>query len=310
MQISKELENILISEYLNGKPINKISAEYKIDHKIITKIFTRNNIEIKFSSNRILPEKEIIDKYVNYNMSLTQLAKEYKSSTEHLRKLMIKNNIKLHDRNPKQNLIGMKFNHLTAISFIENTHPSRFLFKCDCGKTVSRVGTVVKNGKCKDCGCISGKDKRNKSKYINYKHGDYKSRLYSTWTSMLYRCSNKNLKCYKNYGGRGITVCEEWKNYNTFKKWAIDNGYTDELTIDRINVNGNYCPENCRWVTMQVQCDNKRNSRFIYYKNLKHTSCEWERITNIPRLKIYNYAKRHNWTIDNLISKEEEKING
>ena len=308
----KDLYQNFIYEYtVNKKSIKQISEEYGIYRDHIVDALKENNIEIKYSSNRILPTNEIIHEYSINGKSLTQLAKEYKSSTAYLKKILIDNNVKLHEKNPRQNLIGIKFNHLTAIEFVENTFPSCFVFKCDCGNTVIRRGTYVKMGKTKDCGCITKKIRIEKCRAKCIKHGDYKSRLYSIWTSMKYRCENKNEPSYVNYGGRGISVCAEWHNYENFKTWALQNGYKDNLTIDRINVNGNYEPDNCRWATRVEQNQNKRNTRYISYKDIKHTSREWEIITGINRIKIYNHSVYHNWTIDKLIKelKLEDKIN-
>lgn len=91
------------------------------------------------------------------------------------------------------------------------------------------------------------------------------SKIYSIWSSILRRCYNKNQKCYERYGGRGITICNDWKDFKNFYDWAINNGYKDGLSIERINVNGNYCPENCTWITMKEQAKNKTNTIWVEY---------------------------------------------
>lgn len=112
---------------------------------------------------------------------------------------------------------------------------------------------------------------------------------------MKNRCYNKKLKEYKNYGGRGIKICDEWKNdFLVFYKWSIENGYSDNLTIDRIDVNGNYEPSNCRWATIEMQANNKTNNHFITYNNQTLTINQWARKLNIPRETIKTrLGKKH-----------------
>ena len=105
----------------------------------------------------------------------------------------------------------------------------------------------------------------------------YDCRLYRIWSAMKQRCKNPRLPGYKAYGGRGITVCAEWENYLTFRNWAISNGYRDDLTIERIDVNGNYCPENCTWADRYQQANNKTNNRIIEFNGKRMTSRQWDR---------------------------------
>lgn len=105
----------------------------------------------------------------------------------------------------------------------------------------------------------------------SYKHGETNTKLFRVWSHMKERCERKNHQYYKDYGGRGISVCEEWKEFIPFKKWAEENGYSDGLTIDRIDNNGNYCPTNCRWVSQIVQHNNKRSNRIIEYNGMEYT---------------------------------------
>ena len=120
------------------------------------------------------------------------------------------------------------------------------------------------------------------------KHGDRpkgkKVRLYNIWSHMCERCNNPNFVYFENYGGRGISVCAEWSgNYEAFKKWAIENGYKDNLTLDRIDNNGNYTPENCRWVTHKEQANNRRSNRLLYFNGEMHNIETWSKITGLPR---------------------------
>lgn len=127
----------------------------------------------------------------------------------------------------------------------------------------------------------------------NYRHGEYNTRLYKIWNSMMNRTlhiKNKNSAYWKHYKGRGITVCDEWRDYVVFAKWARENGYNDALTIDRIDVNGDYYPENCRWATRKEQANNRRDNCYITYNGETHTMSEWSDITG---LSYSTLEKRH-----------------
>lgn len=111
---------------------------------------------------------------------------------------------------------------------------------------------------------------------------------YNSYKSMMHRCYNKNAANYKNYGGRGIKVCKEWHNIETFEKWANSSGFKVGLTLDRIDVDGNYCPENCRWATQKEQCNNRRNTVYIEYNGEIHTISEWADMIGMKRSTFSN----------------------
>ena len=117
----------------------------------------------------------------------------------------------------------------------------------------------------------------------SYKHGDTGTRLFRIWVHMRGRCNNPTDKRYADYGGRGISITKEWDEYIAFKKWALQNGYSNNLTIDRIDNNGNYCPDNCRWVTNKVQCNNRRSNRIITIDGITMNEREWAEYLQIPR---------------------------
>lgn len=161
---------------------------------------------------------------------------------------------------------------------VDNRRYLTWLCKCDCGSDVIVRGSNLRNGNTKSCGCI----RKERTKMLNFVTGLTKSRLHRIWSGMKTRCYNDNALAYKDYGGRGIAVCEEWKyEFKPFHDWAMSHGYSHGLTIDRIDNNGNYCPENCRWVTMREQSRNTRRTKFITHNGESHCVAEWAEKYNI-----------------------------
>ena len=129
-------------------------------------------------------------------------------------------------------------------------------------------------------------------KRVHTTHGGSKTRLFRIWQYMRKRCYNKNDSNYERYGGRGITVCEEWnKDFAAFRDWAMANGYREDLSLDRIDNNGPYCPENCRWATAKQQGNNRRSTHLITYNGETHSIKEWAEITGIAKSTIGNRLK-------------------
>ena len=169
--------------------------------------------------------------------------------------------------------------------------------KCKCGNTVNIVGHRLRYNETKSCGCLH--------KQILTTHNSTNTRIYNTWWNIRRRCYNKNNKHYKNYGGRGIKVCDEWlNNFVAFKEWAMHNGYNDKLTLDRINVDGNYEPSNCRWVDNISQQNNRRNNNYISYKGEIRTLAQWSRLKGIPRSTLYKRLFVLNWSIDKALGEK------
>lgn len=135
----------------------------------------------------------------------------------------------------------------------------------------------------------------------NFIHGQSASRLYTIWCALKRRCNNKNGEQYKDYGGRGVTVCDEWRSFEPFRDWAMANGYRDDLTIDRKDNNGNYCPENCQWVSRKEQANNRRNTIKIEFDGMSKTLSEWSEIVGIPYLTIWKRVYQRGWPIEKAL---------
>lgn len=187
--------------------------------------------------------------------------------------------------------IGKKYGHLTVIGQSKATHKysNKFDFQCDCGKIISEEPTRVLSGHKKTCGCRCPKPKIKSEHPGNYKDGKTLHPLYGTWKQMIYRCENPKSDKYKNYGGRGITVCDEWHDFFEFVKWADNFDYNNpSLTLDRIDSNGNYEPLNCRFTYWSIQCSNKTSCRYITYHGITLTLKQWATSLGINQVTLRN----------------------
>lgn len=190
--------------------------------------------------------------------------------------------------NNKYNMIGKKFNKLTVLEECKERKERKKVYKCicDCGSIIYAFGTRLRTNKVKSCGCLKHENKS------NFKHGKRHTRLYTVWYCMKQKCYNSNRKDYLYYGMRGIKVCDEWLNdFMAFYNWSMGNGYQDNLTIDRIDVNGNYEPSNCRWVDMKTQCNNRRTNVLLTYNGKTQTMAQWSDDLQVPYSTIKH---RHN----------------
>ncbi|MBQ6906195.1 MAG: hypothetical protein IJN75_04165 [Clostridia bacterium] len=188
-------------------------------------------------------------------------------------------------------LTGQRFGRLIVVNLAgrDNFRQAVWNCVCDCGNTTQVRSNNLRNGSTTSCGCFH----RKRAKETHEIHGFRYTRLFSIWCGMKQRCYNPKYHNYPRYGGRGIVICEAWKNdFISFQEWAIANGYSDELTIDRIDVNGNYEPSNCRWATQKTQCNNKRNNRFIEYNGETHTLQEWAQKIGICHTTLIERIKR------------------
>lgn len=211
-----------------------------------------------------------------------------------------------------KDLTGMRFGRLTVLyrnnsltKKYKNGYGYYWHCLCDCGTEKDVSDNKLKNGKTKSCGCL----KREKTIERNKRHGLRRTRLYNVYYTMRARCLNPNNHEYENYGGRGIKICDEWLVENgikNFYEWANQNGYVEDAktgscTIDRIDVDGDYCPENCRWVTQKVQANNTRTNVMIEHKGETHSISEWADILRIDYIRFHRALKIHNMSFDESV---------
>lgn len=214
-------------------------------------------------------------------------------------------------------IIGQKFNKLTVLERVGKTDGGRYLFNCLCDCGISKIyeGRYVKSGKVKSCGNHIVDAVRE----ANTTHGDTGTRLYQIYRSMLKRCYNPNNDAYLHYGGRGIKVSSKWldeNGYANFKEWSLANGYNENLTIDRINNDGNYSPNNCRWATYRQQSLNRQDTIYIRKDGEIKTLKEWCDELNISydaawkRIFKYGYKpeKALSFRLDRVKNREEEMV--
>ena len=197
-----------------------------------------------------------------------------------------------------KDITGKRFGRLTALYRLHNTKGrTKWLCVCECGNLVEVALRELIDNKTKSCGCLHKQIAREQ----HMTHGKRRTRLYSIYVSMKNRCYYKNNKSYKYYGGRGIAVCSEWKdNFQAFYDWAMANGYDDTLTIDRIDVNGNYEPNNCRWATQIQQQRNRTNNKHFTYNGETHCLSEWCEILGLKYHTVQARLK-YGWTIERAL---------
>lgn len=170
--------------------------------------------------------------------------------------------------------------------------------KCVCGNETIKTTSELRNGHSISCGCY----RIEKTKEFATTHGLSKTRLYKTYTSMKARCYRPTTTYYENYGGRGIKVCDEWlESFENFKAWADKSGYADNLTIERIDNDGNYCPENCTWITKQEQDRNKRTNHPVIYKGQEMLLTDLVKLTGLAPQTIKKHEQQYNYNYDLMV---------
>lgn len=195
-------------------------------------------------------------------------------------------------------MIGEKYNRLTVIS--EYKKGNRIIRQCicDCGNIANTTRHQLISGHTKSCGCLQKEIVRKNV----YKHGYSNTRLQRIFSKMKRRCYNDHEPAYKYYGAKGIKICDEWlNNPELFYNWAMNNGYSDKLTIDRINVYGNYAPDNCRWATIQEQALNRTDNLIYEYNGKRQTEKEWAEEYGLNRNTLHNRIKR-GWDIEKALT--------
>lgn len=210
-----------------------------------------------------------------------------------------------------RDLKGQRFGRLVVLYGTGERKSGRVVWhcRCDCGNEVDVIRRNLTGGNTKSCGCFQ----RERSAEVNTVHGmnrrGKRHPVYRIWTSMLTRCENPNAKGYKNYGGRGIAVCDEWHAPAVFIGWALANGWQKGLQIDRIDNDGNYEPDNCRWTTWKEQAQNRRNNRFITFNGKTQCLADWSRETGIGHGTLWQRIYQYHWSIERALTEPTRRQN-
>lgn len=204
---------------------------------------------------------------------------------------------------PLKDLTGMTFGRLTVLERAENNKHSQVMWRChcECDNEVIVPGKYLISGETKSCGCLSRELAATRCRSRKKTHNLINTRLYRVWSAMKNRCLNPNDHHYPNYGGRGITVCDEWLSFENFYKDAMALGYADDLTIDRIDVNDGYHFANVRFITIKAQQSNKRNNRYLTFNDETKCLKEWARELNINPHTLCDRLSR-GWSVEKALT--------
>lgn len=205
----------------------------------------------------------------------------------------------------KRDITGQRFGKLTCVRKHSKDNDCRWLwlFKCDCGGEVIRsslsVTRTVNKGSSPSCGC----------EHPLKTHGlsNAYPKLYDVWKAMRQRCRNPGNKDFKNYGGRGISICAEWDDFAKFHRWAVGSGYCEGVTIERVDVNGNYCPDNCTWIPNERQALNTRRIRTFEYKGEHLTARQLAEIAGVGVLTMKARLTHYGWDVERAVTEEAFK---
>lgn len=201
-------------------------------------------------------------------------------------------------------MIGKRYGRLVVLERAEDfvapsgRRETGVLCRCDCGNIKRLRSAVLKTGNTKSCGCL----RKEVSSVKNKTHGLSHSRLWNIWCLMIERCERESNKSYKNYGAKGIRVCDEWHDLGVFAAWAMANGYDDTLTIDRIDSSKNYCPENCRWADRKTQNNNTSRNHRITFNDETKTMAQWSEDTGISYAALKTRLNKHGWSVERALT--------
>lgn len=203
-------------------------------------------------------------------------------------------------------LIGCTFGSWTVLSraqdkiYKDNRHHRRWICQCSCGTVKEVDECAMKNGTSTSCGCTRKEALRKGASEKNRTHGMTNTRLYRIYRHMVNRCGNKNDIRYAHYGARGIKVCQEWDTFDKFAEWSFANGYEDSLSIDRIDVNGDYAPDNCRWATVSEQANNKTTTQLFTFAGKTQSIAQWADEYDIHYKKLWKRL-HSGWSIERAL---------
>ena len=189
------------------------------------------------------------------------------------------------------NLLGQKFGRLLVVDQKGRSKQQNVLWlcRCDCGNEVTVNSAYLKSGHTSSCGCL--KSEESIKRFTT--HGKTKTRIYNIWASMNQRCLDKRCKSYNSYGGKGIAVCEEWRDFIQFERWAIENGYNESLTIDRIDCFGSYCPENCQWISFEENRKKHKDSIMLSCNRITDPLKTWCDKLGLPTQTVRRFYHKY-----------------
>lgn len=206
----------------------------------------------------------------------------------------------LHNKQSRnfKDITGMKFNRLTALSLQPYKKDGRCVWKClcDCGNIVDVTGKELRANAVKSCGCLRRDNPNHKT------HGMTDTPIYRKWSMIKTRCNNPKRDHYQWYGGKGIKVCKEWQVFENFYAWALANGYSDELTIERIDIAKDYEPSNCKWIPLKEQAYNKSNTRWLTFNGQKKSLKEWSDELGWKPWVLSTRLNKYHWSVEKALT--------